>query len=103
MASIGQDGGCCEKRDQIRAGGVFGVRRHTGGEQRDPLHLGGQRPDVIDARDRQQLADLLKTDLGFAARHHGANTLALNKDGFRLQLVRDAEPLEELRSTDTVR
>src|SRR5215470_14798853 len=40
------------------------------------LQLGGERPDDIDPADRKQLAELMDSDLGLAARDHRTDRFA---------------------------
>ncbi len=64
----GLGGGRDEEADHSAAGvGVAGVRRYRGGEQRDALDLLRQRPDHVDAVNRDQFRHLLNADIGFAA------------------------------------
>src|SRR6185295_7652858 len=60
------------------------------------LHLRRQWSDVIDPRDGQQFARLLKADLSFTTRHDGAHALAIDALALRAHLVGDAEPLKQL-------
>src|SRR5258708_10265690 len=56
-----------EEPDQrLRGLGTRGLGAHPGREQRDELQLRRKRSDQLDARDRQQLADLLHRKLGLA-------------------------------------
>jgi hypothetical protein len=55
------------------------------------------------ALDRDELADLLKAELGVAARHDGADALALDAAPLGCNLVGQAETWEQLRSEDTCR
>ena len=81
----------------------FGSRRvprshdDPGGEYGHALRLLGQRPDVIDARDRKQLADLLEGDLGFATRDERAGGSAVDHPALGANRVGDAEPGKQLR------
>src|SRR5262245_17486039 len=66
------------------------------GEHRDVLDVCRQRPDILDAREQQQFADLLEADIDFAAREEvadrdaGRRTLELAFD-----LIGDAQALEQ--------
>ena len=68
------------------------------------LDVRRQRADVVDAGDVEQLADLLETDLGLAARDDlptgtpGEDLLEL-----RLDLVGDAHALEQAGEIDAAR
>ena len=72
------------------------VRRNPDGEDRHALDLVWQWTNVVDARDRKELADLLKANLRVAPRHDGADTLADNAPGLRRQLLGDSESRKEL-------
>ena len=66
----------------------------------DLLNVRRERPYEIDARHRQQFADLLKTDIRLAARYYGGHRLAFDLLHPAFQLVGDTEPLEELQDID---
>jgi hypothetical protein len=93
----GDDGRRGEESDQrscrLR---MFAARRDAGGKHGDFLDLGRQRSDVVDARHGQQLADLLKADLGVAARDRGADGRADDPRALAHHLIGDAESLKEL-------
>ena len=79
-------GGSCSRRcEELDQGAgrirLLGADGDAGREHRHPLDLRRQRPDEIDARHGQQLADLLEADLGLAARHHGGHPLAFDPLG----------------------
>jgi hypothetical protein len=61
------------------------------------LRLRRQRSHDVDTADWTELADLLKSDLGLAARHDGTDRLALDFSALRGDLVGDPEAGEELR------
>ena len=63
-----------EEFDQRLGGdGFAGTAVHACGECGDLLHLGRQRTDVGDAREMDQFADLLKSDIGFLVREQRAD------------------------------
>jgi len=61
------------------------------------LRLRRQWSHDVDTLDRTELADLLKSDLRLAARHNGADRLALDFSALRGDLVRDPEAGKEFR------
>src|SRR5437016_5469406 len=64
-----------ERPSRIR---VLGARSDTRREHSNFLNLGWQRPYIIYAGHRQELADLLEADFGVASRDHGADPLAFD-------------------------
>jgi hypothetical protein len=61
------------------------------------LRLRRQWSHDVDTVNWTELADLLKPDLRLAARHNGADRLALDFSALRGDLVRDPEAGKELR------
>ena len=94
----GRGGGRGEKADdrsgEIRRLRVDGDAGRVHGHSLDRLR---ERSEKRDARHRKQLADLLKSDLGVAARDHCADPLAFYPPALRQDLVGDPEALKELR------
>ena len=87
-----------QKLDELARGGrTLRADRDAGRERADALHLVRQRADVVDAFDRDELADLLKAELGVAACDDGADALALDAAALGRDLVGQAEAREELR------
>ena len=82
------------------ARGSVGGTENPGGEHRHQLHLGRQRANHLDALHRQEFADLLERDLGFAARQRLADRAMGRVLGLGRDLIGDAELLEQLRHVD---
>src|SRR6187549_2184864 len=94
------DGGCrCRRREKLdeclcgwRGGCLCGDGR---ADDRNLLNLGWEQAHVVDAGDWQEFAYLLKANLCIAARDDGADALALDAPRLVLDLIGDAEPLEQ--------
>src|SRR5204862_6257357 len=69
---------------------------HGGGEYRDLLPFGRQRPDDVDALDRYQLADLLEADFGVAMRDNLADRRGRDLPGLALHFLGEAESRKQL-------
>src|SRR5262245_21023946 len=69
--------------------------QHAARERRDLLQRLRQRPDDLNAGDRQKLADLLDADLGLALRDHLADRNArIGYHDFRFDRIGDTEARE---------
>src|SRR5262249_5017950 len=68
------------------------------------LKLRRQRPEDVDPRHRQELAELLRTDVGGASRHDRADELARSRgDDLRRHRLGNAELLQRLHEMDAAR
>ena len=81
----------------------FRFRMNTRGENGDLLDLRRQRSDHLDSRHGQELAHLLETDLGLAARDDRASRLALHLFHFRFDRIGDAHAPEKFREIGPAR
>ena len=87
----------CQKFNE-RFGSARFLRSHgdPGSEHGDFLKFRGERPNKIDAMNGKQLADLLKSDLGFAASDHVADPLTFDLSALGPELVGNPEALKQL-------
>ncbi len=86
-----------QKSDEC-AGSIRILRacRNPGGEHSYSLNLWRQRSNIVDARLRQEFADLLEADLCLSTRHHGADSLEVDSPALPQHLIGDSQALKQL-------
>src|SRR5262249_27049516 len=84
---------------------ALGRLRERGSAVNDRLlQFGRQRIEYLDARNRQELAQLLHADIGLAPRHYGADELPRARcDPLCRHCIGDTEPLEHLAEMHAAR
>src|SRR5208337_804385 len=75
--------------------GLLGTCRNAAGEYRNFLNFRWQRADQIDARNREELADLLEAELGLSAGNDRADGFGRNHPTLAEDLIVDAQTLKK--------